>query len=96
MAVKYSSIFHSKALQNLPKLGFLVWKQTIWQPWSAPSFFWSRQGWIFAWYQRIYAERLQNSFHSKDFNKQRFVERSSTIECSRQPPPPRSVNELEL
>jgi hypothetical protein len=25
--------FQSKALQNLPKLGFLVWKETIWQPW---------------------------------------------------------------
>jgi hypothetical protein len=33
MTIKYTSIFHSKALQNLPKLGFLVWKQTIWQPW---------------------------------------------------------------
>jgi hypothetical protein len=31
--VKYTSIFHSKALHNLPKLGFLVWKQTIWQRW---------------------------------------------------------------
>jgi hypothetical protein len=28
----YTKIFHSKTLQNLPKLGFLVWKQTIWQP----------------------------------------------------------------
>jgi hypothetical protein len=32
MIIKYTSIFHSKALQNLPKLRFLVWKQTIWQP----------------------------------------------------------------
>jgi hypothetical protein len=31
MAIKY--IFHSKALQILPKLGFLVRKRTIWQPW---------------------------------------------------------------
>jgi hypothetical protein len=28
--IKY---IHSKALQNLPNLGILVWKQTIWQPW---------------------------------------------------------------
>jgi hypothetical protein len=28
MIIKYNNIFHSKALQNLPKLGFLVWKQT--------------------------------------------------------------------
>jgi hypothetical protein len=25
-------IFHCKTLQNFPKFGFLVWKQTIWQP----------------------------------------------------------------
>jgi hypothetical protein len=30
--MKYTKIFHCKTLQNLPKLGFLVWKQTIWQP----------------------------------------------------------------
>jgi hypothetical protein len=29
---KYINIIQSKALQNLPKLGFLVWKETIWQP----------------------------------------------------------------
>jgi hypothetical protein len=33
MIIEYSNIFHSKALQNLPEWGFLVWKQTIWQPW---------------------------------------------------------------
>jgi hypothetical protein len=32
MIIKCNNIFHSKALQNLPKLGLLVWKQTIWQP----------------------------------------------------------------
>jgi hypothetical protein len=32
MVIKYTCIFHT--LRNLPKLGFLVWKQTIWQPWS--------------------------------------------------------------
>jgi hypothetical protein len=37
MTIKYTSIFHYKALQNLPKLGFLVWKQTIWQPCLAPT-----------------------------------------------------------
>jgi hypothetical protein len=26
MVTKYTNIFLSKALQNLPKLGFLVWK----------------------------------------------------------------------
>jgi hypothetical protein len=33
MTMKYIYIFQSKALQNLPALGFFVWKQTIWQPW---------------------------------------------------------------
>jgi hypothetical protein len=42
MVVKYSKwaqnvwtfSMYSKALQNIPKWGFLVWKSTIWQPWS--------------------------------------------------------------
>jgi hypothetical protein len=34
MVIIYTNIFHSKALQNLPKLRFVVWKQTIWQPCS--------------------------------------------------------------
>jgi hypothetical protein len=33
-SIKYTLTFHGKTLQNLPKFGFLVWKQTIWQPWS--------------------------------------------------------------
>jgi hypothetical protein len=32
MAIKYSNIFHCKALQDLPHSGFLVRKYTIWQP----------------------------------------------------------------
>jgi hypothetical protein len=32
MTIKYTSICHSTALQNFPKLEFLFWKQTIWQP----------------------------------------------------------------
>jgi hypothetical protein len=32
MAVKYTKIFYPQAFQNLPKLTFLVWKYTIWQP----------------------------------------------------------------
>jgi hypothetical protein len=32
MAIKCIDIFQSKALHNLPKLRFLVWKYTIWQP----------------------------------------------------------------
>jgi hypothetical protein len=33
--MKFNNIFYSKALQILPKLVFLVWKLTIWQPWLA-------------------------------------------------------------
>jgi hypothetical protein len=32
MAIKCINIFFCKILQNLPKLGFLVWKYAIWQP----------------------------------------------------------------
>jgi hypothetical protein len=32
MAIKYTNIFHSKALQCKPKSVFFVWKYTIWQP----------------------------------------------------------------
>jgi nuclear transport factor 2 (NTF2) superfamily protein len=37
VSIKYTIIFHCKTLQNLPKFGFLVWKQTIWQPCPVPS-----------------------------------------------------------
>jgi hypothetical protein len=33
VSIEYTNISHCKILQNLPKFGFLVWKQTIWQPW---------------------------------------------------------------
>jgi hypothetical protein len=33
MAIEYTNLFHPKALQNLPKLGFFIWKYTIWQTW---------------------------------------------------------------
>jgi hypothetical protein len=32
VSISFTNIFHCKTLQNLPKFGFLVWKQTIWQP----------------------------------------------------------------
>jgi hypothetical protein len=31
--MKYINIFHCKTLQNLHKFGFMVWIQTVWQPW---------------------------------------------------------------
>jgi hypothetical protein len=31
IAIKYTNIFHCETLQNLPKLGFLVRKETIWR-----------------------------------------------------------------
>jgi hypothetical protein len=35
MAIKYTNNIHCNTLQNLPKLGFLVWKYSIWQSWRA-------------------------------------------------------------
>jgi hypothetical protein len=32
MDIKFTNIFHCKTLQSWPKLGFLVWNYTIWQP----------------------------------------------------------------
>jgi hypothetical protein len=32
MDIKYTNIVHYQTLENLPKMGFLVWKNTIWQP----------------------------------------------------------------
>jgi hypothetical protein len=34
MDIEYTNLFHSKTLQNLPKMGFWVWKYTIWQTWQ--------------------------------------------------------------
>jgi hypothetical protein len=34
VSIKYTNFFHCKTIQNLPKFGFLVGKQTIWQPWD--------------------------------------------------------------
>jgi hypothetical protein len=39
-AIKCINIFQSQALKIFPKFGFLVWKQTIWQPWC------QRQSWL--------------------------------------------------
>jgi hypothetical protein len=36
LAIIYTNLFHSKALQNLFKVGFPVWKFTILQPWPQP------------------------------------------------------------
>jgi hypothetical protein len=37
VSIKYTNIFHCKTLQNLPKFGFFVWKENIWQPCLHPS-----------------------------------------------------------
>jgi hypothetical protein len=36
MAIKFAKSYHSKALKDAPKFGFLVCKYTIWQPCSIP------------------------------------------------------------
>jgi hypothetical protein len=37
MVIKYTKIFGCNTLQNLSKFGFLVWKETIWQPCLIPT-----------------------------------------------------------
>jgi hypothetical protein len=34
VSIKFNKIILLQAFQNISKLGFLVWKYTIWQPWS--------------------------------------------------------------
>jgi hypothetical protein len=53
MSVKYSTCLKNistfKALQNIPKLGSLVWKETIiWQPWSPMYICMYGSMWVFA------------------------------------------------
>jgi hypothetical protein len=36
---KINQHFPISGPKNLPKLGFLVWKEAIWQPWNEPSIF---------------------------------------------------------
>jgi hypothetical protein len=38
LAIEYAKLYHSKALENLAKMVFLVWKYTIWQPWILSGF----------------------------------------------------------
>jgi hypothetical protein len=47
VSIKYTNILHCKTLQQFPKFGFLVWKQTIWQPWFPSQCFPRRRklGW---------------------------------------------------
>jgi hypothetical protein len=51
-SIKHTNIFHCKALQNLPKLRFLVWKYTIWQPWPAGAQKGKPQIWAWTNYAR--------------------------------------------
>jgi hypothetical protein len=37
MTIKCTNIFHGKTLLNLPKVGLLVSKYTIWQAWPPPG-----------------------------------------------------------
>jgi hypothetical protein len=61
--MKYDNIFYSKALQILPQLGFLVWKQTIWQPWWARVK--PRKTWKFA-AEHFKAEYLRTYIHTSN------------------------------
>jgi hypothetical protein len=60
MAIKYINIFPPKGLQNLPKLEFLVRKETIWQPW--PPFFQVALCYVEAYQRERSAEDKKNAF----------------------------------
>jgi hypothetical protein len=42
MVIIYTTIVHSKTLQNIPKLGFLVRKKIIWQLWRRVRIVWKQ------------------------------------------------------
>jgi hypothetical protein len=46
VSIKYTVIFHCKTLRNLPKFGFLVWNQTIWQPCFFSLWNWKGRPWL--------------------------------------------------
>jgi hypothetical protein len=66
VSIKYTNILHYKTLQNLPKFGFLVWKQTIWQPWDrAVSVVCrlARENWkhfLMIWWYRLCLRRVEH------------------------------------
>jgi hypothetical protein len=62
MAIEYTNLSHSKTLQNLPKLGFLVLKYTIWQPCLAHKKFDVRKNWR---RKKNSSFRRHRKFHSK-------------------------------
>jgi hypothetical protein len=59
VSIKYTDIFHIKTLQNLPKFGFLVWKQTIWQPCWVVAFV---TGPTFGWRHSLKKSCLRNNW----------------------------------
>jgi hypothetical protein len=63
MVIKYTKIFHCKTPQNLPKLGFLVWKQTIWQSCFIPRLYWR----LARLAPRYFLSRLKHNYGSLFF-----------------------------
>jgi hypothetical protein len=67
MGITYSNIFHSKALQNFFKLGFLVWKYNIWLPLPRP---YKNHTYMYMYIQNHIHWKLRISF-SAVFSKRR-------------------------
>jgi hypothetical protein len=82
-----SNLFHSKALHNYPKLGFLVWKYIIWQPWLQyfPKFLhlrWPRRQYICWNSSLLFLATLRTKTHEKNEQK-RIIFKNA---CRRQQP----------
>jgi hypothetical protein len=65
VSIKSTNIFRCKTVQNLPKFGILVWKQTIWQLWFAPVF------------KRLLLHRRKLFFPNGEFFRAFYVSRYS-------------------
>jgi hypothetical protein len=87
MAIKYIHIFLYRALQDLPKLGFLVWKETIWQPcprhWSVAL---DQRRFVKAFYGLVIFLKKWQFTNILSSEKILFIERNSAIERTCQPP----------
>jgi hypothetical protein len=64
LVIIYTKIFNFKTLLNLSKLGFLILKQTIWQPWWLPLLLQRNRLHFFWWSKTIlFRNQFSNIFN---------------------------------
>jgi hypothetical protein len=68
--IEYINYFHSQALKHLPKLEFLLWKYTIWQPW-----FWRRRFRVFRQGEINVAVECWSTERSRSFRSWQFIKK---------------------